>query len=325
MEKRTLSIAPIYYKRKVYDEGVILGTRPWKWTLGNKYSPCSARRIDNNLQVSTISPHKQNFQVYISKHAIEPGDTYKIVNHEYGKDRVETVLQVALIGGNYVECDVIEETIVKREVPTYQAETLGDQTVFAECPLNPDGQNRTERTEELTDEETQNLAELLDFFGHPEEEELQTYSGALPAKVSPEVIEDIDKDSLPLPSPRIMITEKFVNGKNQMGFGFIMKNEGKQQQSLFALPENTTNHSQPDEPRKAETPAKIRDTSKPPQIVGFSNEEIAILDAIGKGAEHIDSIIHKSGINAGMVAGMLLMLEMKDIVTQKPGRYFTRT
>lgn len=327
MEYRTLSFSPIYYKRKVYDEGVILGSRPWKWTLGNKYSPCIARRIDDNLQMSSLSPHKQNFSVYISKNAITLGDEYTILNHEYGKERLQTQVKVIEIGANWCKVEVLQEDVVKYEkkktiTPVIETQE-GKPFLFSK-----EWETAENLTKTISEEEQTNLEELMAFFEHPDKEQPQTDPGALPAKVSPEVIEDIDKETLSLPSPRIMLTENFVNGKNQRGFGFIMVNEGKLQQSLFTLPEQTTPQIAPEEPKKRESPVKVQ--AKPPErkpvkIEGFSNEEIAILDAIGKGAEHIDGIIQKSGLNAGLVAGMLLMLEMKDRVKQKPGRYFIRT
>jgi hypothetical protein len=327
MDTRTLSFESIYYKRAVYDEGVILGKRPWKWTLGNKYSPCNARRVDNNLSVSTFSPHKQNFSVYISRHTIQTGDTYKIVNHEYGKDRIESVLKVIEIGLNWCKVDVLEEKTVKYE----------SKKKYLPPEIVPDGKKpllftkeweQEENRRELTTEQQANFEELLSFFSCVQDESNnKNDSEALPGKVSPGVREEVSEDSPATSSTRIMCDTNFVNGKNQIGFGFIMMNEGKLQQSLFALPDQRREEVTREEPRQQETPAMIQakpTEPKPVKIAGFSNEEIAILDAIGKGAEHIDGIIQKSGLQAGMVAGMLLMLEMKDHVKQKPGRYFIR-
>ena len=39
MTTQAYEINKITYRRKTHDKGIILGTRPWRWTLGAKYSP----------------------------------------------------------------------------------------------------------------------------------------------------------------------------------------------------------------------------------------------------------------------------------------------
>jgi predicted Rossmann fold nucleotide-binding protein DprA/Smf involved in DNA uptake len=97
-----------------------------------------------------------------------------------------------------------------------------------------------------------------------------------------------------------------------------MVNEGKQQMSMFAAPAAITSEPRP-EPK-----VEPRPEPKVEPIKGFSPAEIAILDAMRKGAEHIDEIIQESGLNAGTVAGVLLMMELGGHIKQKPGRYFAR-
>jgi DNA processing protein len=81
-------------------------------------------------------------------------------------------------------------------------------------------------------------------------------------------------------------------------------------------------------------PPADRPTRRPPEAVpspsassapSLDEEEAAVWSALG-GAEptHIDALIQLSGLSAAQVASALLMLEMKSLVRQFPGKRFAR-
>ncbi|CAG0972172.1 DNA processing protein DprA [Gammaproteobacteria bacterium] len=53
-------------------------------------------------------------------------------------------------------------------------------------------------------------------------------------------------------------------------------------------------------------------------------DELLLYNAIGKGMEHIDSLCAKTGLSAARASTLLLEMELKGIVEQKPGKSFLR-
>lgn len=66
------------------------------------------------------------------------------------------------------------------------------------------------------------------------------------------------------------------------------------------------------------TEAKPRETAAP------EGDEKLLYEAIGKGLVHIDSLIEKTGLSVAKASMLLLDMELKGIVEQKPGKSFSR-
>ena len=52
-------------------------------------------------------------------------------------------------------------------------------------------------------------------------------------------------------------------------------------------------------------------------------EELAVYNYLSPYPEHIDAIIRKTQIESGKLLSLLLQLELKGIVQQLPGKYFS--
>ncbi len=68
--------------------------------------------------------------------------------------------------------------------------------------------------------------------------------------------------------------------------------------------------------------SRPRRTQAPPAAVG--KEEGLVLELIQNGPLHIDSIIERSGLTPAKAASVLLELELKGLVEQRPGKVFVR-
>ena len=101
-------IDKIIYRRKTHDAGIILGRRPWRWTLGAKYSPVFARDADTGETLSVCSPQKTNFAVYIPAAHLETGRTLFIVNHEYKRPRIETTIRVLAVNSTWIDAEILD-------------------------------------------------------------------------------------------------------------------------------------------------------------------------------------------------------------------------
>jgi DNA processing protein len=71
-----------------------------------------------------------------------------------------------------------------------------------------------------------------------------------------------------------------------------------------------------------------KDVPKPEEKfshAGFSlsDDESSVLKILGPYPVHIDDIIRNTGMEAGIIMGILLKLELKDIVKQSPGKMFS--
>lgn len=326
METRLLAFDRITYRRKKIDEGVILGKRPWQWTLGNKYSPCNARRTSDNFKVSEISPQKQNFSVYISKHALEIGETYLIVNQDYLKDRVETTVKLEAIEANCCRVSILDEKIIsaKKEM-IWKPIVLGDQSIFGDVFGKNQWSNKQEEQAEQVNEDPEHLADLLNFFEDCGKQQPDEDLKEIPCEPTrqgfSQGLRKVSEETSSTSRRNIMVTDNFVKGKNQNSFAFVMVNERKEQLSIFTQGKQVQIPVTPKPITVA--PAQPLPVLPKVQTAGFSPDEIAIITAIGKGA-HIDEIIQRSGVPAGLTAGLLLMLEMSNHIKQHAGRRFTK-
>ena len=105
---QTYEISKITYRRKTHDKGVILGMRPWRWTLGAKYSPVFARDAETGEPLSVCSPQKTNFAVYIPSAHLDAGRTILIVNHAYQQPRIETTIRVLEVNPTWIDAEVLD-------------------------------------------------------------------------------------------------------------------------------------------------------------------------------------------------------------------------
>ncbi|MBI2400104.1 MAG: DNA-processing protein DprA [Deltaproteobacteria bacterium] len=60
-----------------------------------------------------------------------------------------------------------------------------------------------------------------------------------------------------------------------------------------------------------------------PLIMPEGDEKL-LFDALGKGAVHIDSLCEKTGLSAARTSTLLLNMELKGMIEQKPGKSFLR-
>ena len=110
MNTTTLEICPIIYGKKTIDRGIVIGKRPYHWTLKKKYSPCWAKI--GTAFVSHLSPHKENFTVYVSTFDLEEGKQITIFNKEYQQPAVRKTLKILKKHANAIECKVIKEETI---------------------------------------------------------------------------------------------------------------------------------------------------------------------------------------------------------------------
>lgn len=67
---------------------------------------------------------------------------------------------------------------------------------------------------------------------------------------------------------------------------------------------------------------RLLDRTGPPRSFRPTAEEQRILAAIGRETVHVDTVILRSGLQAGDVLPLLLGLELKGVVGQMPGKFF---
>ena len=93
--------------------------------------------------------------------------------------------------------------------------------------------------------------------------------------------------------------------------------------------ETESSQEQPTE-KSDPKPASAQSTSKPQQPSqiapppGLTPDERAVFDAIEVPASHIDTIVRTTQLPIGQVSSVLLMLELKGIVQQLPGKQFAK-
>lgn len=105
---QAFEISKITYRRKTHDKGIILGMRPWRWTLGAKYSPVFAKDAETGETLSVCAPQKSNFAVYVPAAHLEAGRTLLIVKHEYKQPRIETTIRVLEVNPQWIDAEVLE-------------------------------------------------------------------------------------------------------------------------------------------------------------------------------------------------------------------------
>lgn len=101
MQAQTFILDPITYNRKEIDRGLILGERPYRWTLKRKYSPCYAKIVDGEY-CSELSPHKRNFKVYIPVDLLQEGSLIHIFKRDYQCEAIDLTVKVVKITDNLV-------------------------------------------------------------------------------------------------------------------------------------------------------------------------------------------------------------------------------
>ena len=105
---QAFEISKITYRRKTHDKGIILGMRPWRWTLGAKYSPVFAKDAVTGETLSVCAPQKTNFAVYVPAAHLEAGRTLLIVKHEYRQPRIETTIRILEVNPQWIDAEVLE-------------------------------------------------------------------------------------------------------------------------------------------------------------------------------------------------------------------------
>ena len=105
---QAFEISKITYRRKTHDKGIILGMRPWRWTLGAKYSPVFAKDAETGETLSVCAPQKTNFAVYVPAAHLEAGRTLLLVNHEYRQPRIETTIRILEVNPQWIDAEVLE-------------------------------------------------------------------------------------------------------------------------------------------------------------------------------------------------------------------------
>jgi len=102
MEAKTYVLDKITYKRKEIDKGIILGERPFRWTLKKKYSPCFAKDVVDGEYCSELSPHKQNFKVYIPVNYLKTGKDILIYKKDYKRELISFVIHIVKVDGDSI-------------------------------------------------------------------------------------------------------------------------------------------------------------------------------------------------------------------------------
>ncbi|MCY3741431.1 MAG: DNA-processing protein DprA [Candidatus Poribacteria bacterium] len=88
--------------------------------------------------------------------------------------------------------------------------------------------------------------------------------------------------------------------------------------------QQSTKKSDP-KPAAAQSPAKVQQPIQSAPPPGLTPDERTVFDAIEAPASHIDTIVRTTQLPIGQVSSVLLMLELKGIVQQLPGKQFTKS
>ena len=88
--------------------------------------------------------------------------------------------------------------------------------------------------------------------------------------------------------------------------------------------EQTTQKSDP-KPAAAKSPAKVQHPIQSAPPPGLTPDERTVFDAIEAPASHIDTIVRTTQLPISQVSSVLLMLELKGIVQQLPGKQFAKS
>ena len=95
--------------------------------------------------------------------------------------------------------------------------------------------------------------------------------------------------------------------------------------SASAMPDLETEPSPQEQPIEKHTPerasAQPSQSTPPPDL---TPDERTVFDAIVEPSSHIDTIVRTTQLPIGQVSSVLLMLELKGVVQQLPGKQFTK-
>lgn len=91
-----------------------------------------------------------------------------------------------------------------------------------------------------------------------------------------------------------------------------------------ASQEQPTEKSDP-KPAAAHSPSKAQQPIQSAPPPGLTPDERTVFDAIEAPASHIDTIVRTTQLSIGQVSSVLLMLELKGIVQQLPGKQFAKS
>ncbi len=93
-------------------------------------------------------------------------------------------------------------------------------------------------------------------------------------------------------------------------------------EAVRALPELQSSSVRP--LRRRPAAATTPEGAEAPQPPNLREDEAAVWAALTDEATHIDALVQLTGMPAGAVGGVLLLLEMKSLVRQYPGKRFAR-
>lgn len=323
MNTQTFEIEKITYGRKTTDKGIILGRRPWKWTPGNKYNPCFAKDASSKENLSRLSPHKQNFAVYIPAAHLERDRTIRIVNHEYGKARQETTLRIVDVTPQYVNAEILETKEVNRsDAPKRRKKT---QAFVPQCAENVfGGETCAETYAPITLPVPRECAAIhcSGFLRDAEESEDTFILSETDMTRLHDAEENMTEEITVATQPTQPTQPKqggfsMEQGKAQ-AFEFVLQTAQKQQHVLFHAPQKPqeTSVSLPQE--TAQKPQTSETT-----VTGFSGAEIAVLTALqAQKMLHIDDLTERTGFPVQTIHHCLFMLEMSGKVKQFRGKRF---
>ena len=91
-----------------------------------------------------------------------------------------------------------------------------------------------------------------------------------------------------------------------------------------ASQEQSTEKTDP-KPATAQSPAKVQQPIQSAPPPGLTPDERTVFDAIETPSSHIDTIVRTTQLPISQVSSVLLMLELKGIVQQLPGKQFAKT
>ena len=120
---------------------------------------------------------------------------------------------------------------------------------------------------------------------------------------------------------------KLVNTVDDL-FNELPRHALSQLQSITSgspMPEAETESSPQEQPVEKRAPERA--AAQPPQITpppDLTQDERTVFDAIEDPSSHIDTIVRTTQLPIGQVSSVLLMLELKGVVQQLPGKQFTK-
>ena len=353
---QTFEVESIMYGRKETDKGIILGRRPWKWTLRNKYNPCYAKDTQTKEHLSCLSKHKQNFMVYIPAAHLEVGKEIFVVNHEYKGVRKETTLKIVNVTPQFIDAEILETREVEKQHADTQAFTpqTAENVFGGETYAPPIGSHHDAKNE--VEDYAWKAADMLPVEYLADAEDLNFDTFEVEAS---ENFEEYEEEAEEVIEPAHTQQEAFPMAKPQ-AFSFVMNTSPKHQKNIFGMicRKETKKNAQTDlsdqeireryrklnndfmsykfgidDPKAKEWALYgaemerrglnlYEDTPKQPEH-GLTPQEIAILTALNAEKElHIDALTAQTGFSVQSVSSTLFMLELSGKVKQLCGMRF---